>query len=144
MSEAYQYYQKGLAALAAGHADEAIVPLERAKKLEPESSSIREALGKTYFKLHFYDRAITEFTTILQVEPLDDYAHFCIGRCYDKVGNIPMAQRHYKLALSLKPSRDVYRNTLDRFLERTQDRDTVMDGISEPLAQDADDWPWES
>lgn len=118
MSEAYQFYQKGLAALASGHADEAIVPLERAKKLQPDSSSIKEALGKTYFKLHFYDRAIAEFAAILDGEPLDDYAHFCIGRCYDKVGNHPLAQRHYKLALSLKPTREIYRNTLDRFLER--------------------------
>lgn len=121
MSEAYQLFQRGLAALAAGRADEAIVPLERAKRLEPESSSIKEALGKTYFKLHFYDRAIEEFSAILDVEPLDDYAHFCIGRCYDKIGDILGARRHYKLALSLKPSRDVYRNTLNSFLLRTVD-----------------------
>lgn len=118
MSDAYQLFRKGVDALAAGRADEAIVPLERAKRLEPASMSIQEALGKTYLRLRFYDRAVEAFNTILEREPQDDYAHFCLGRCYDKLGNQPMAARHYKLASSLKPTRAIYRDTLRVFLAR--------------------------
>ena len=118
MSEAYQLYQRGLAALAAGRADEAIVPLERAKRLEPESMSIHEALGKTYLLVGFLDRAIEEFATILSKEPLDAYAHFCIARAYDKQERKALARRHYKLATSYQPDRAIYRDTLRAFLAR--------------------------
>ena len=41
MSDAYSLYRQGLDALAAGHADEAIAPLERAKKLVAGAERIR-------------------------------------------------------------------------------------------------------
>lgn len=119
MSEAYQLFQKGLAALAAGHADEAIVPLERAKRMEPESMSIHEALGKTYLRLGFYDRAVDEFSLIVAKEPLDAYAHFCLGRAHDRLGHLRLARRHYRLAASFDPSRPIYTDTLRVFLART-------------------------
>jgi Flp pilus assembly protein TadD len=139
MSEAYQLYQKGLAALAAGHADEAIVPLERAKRLEPESMSIHEALGKTYLSLGFLDRAVEEFSTIISKEPLDAYAHFCLGRAYDKLDRTALARRHYRLANFYQPDRAIYRDTLRAFLARNfpdgddhlEDSDDDFDGIVE-------------
>jgi tetratricopeptide (TPR) repeat protein len=118
MSEAYDLFQKGLAALASGLTEEAIVPLERAKKLEPNSGSINEALGKTYFRLRFYDRALAAFQEILDKDPLEHYAHFCMGRCYERLGQPIDAQRHYKLASTLGPDIEVYRTTLARFLDR--------------------------
>ena len=45
MSEAYDLYQLGKARLREGMAAQATVPLEKAKRLEPEKASIREALG---------------------------------------------------------------------------------------------------
>ena len=135
MSEAYQLFQKGLAALAAGHADEAIVPLERAKNLEPDSMSIHEALGKTYLRLGFYDRAVDEFALIVSKEPLDAYAHFCLARAYDKQDKAKLARRHYRLAASFDPARPIYRDTLRVFLARhyfdEQDDDAELDGLVE-------------
>lgn len=118
MSEAYLCFQKGLAALAAGRADEAIVPLERARRLQPDSMSITEALGKAYLSVRFYDRAVEAFTEIVEREPLDDYAHYCLARAYDRLGNESMASRHYQLARSLKPSRTLYGDTLRAFQGR--------------------------
>lgn len=118
METSYQLYKKGLAALAAGRADEAIVPLERAKVLEPESMSIYEALGKTYLTLGFFERAITEFSVILENEPLDAYAHYCIGRAYDRLRRRTLARRHYRLAASFAPERRIYMDTLNAFLKR--------------------------
>jgi Flp pilus assembly protein TadD len=119
MSDAYQLFQKGLAALAAGHADEAIVPLERAKNMEPDSMSIHEALGKTYLRLGFYERAVEEFELIITREPLDAYAHFCLGRAYDRLQRLSLARRHYRLAATFEPERPIYTNTLKVFLART-------------------------
>lgn len=126
MSEAYQLLQKGLAALAAGHSDEAIVPLERAKRLHPENSSICEALGQAYFRLRFYDRSVKEFESIIEREPLDDYAHFCLGKCYERLGVFHLSSRHYKLARSLNPGRRIYADTLDRFIDKQELRDSDL------------------
>jgi tetratricopeptide (TPR) repeat protein len=127
MSDAYELFQKGLAALQSGHADEAIVPLERASRIEPDSMSIREALGKTYLQLGFYDRAIDLFGLILSREPLDAYAHYCLGRAYDRTGRDILARRHYRLAAVYEPNRAVYRDTLRAFMARTYPDDDFID-----------------
>lgn len=118
MSDAYRLYRQGLDALAAGHADEAIVPLERAKGLEPESNSIHEALGKTYLKLGFFDRAVDEFQVIVDRDPVDAYAHHCLGRAHDRLGEVAQARHHYRLATWFDPARRIYRDTLNSFLAR--------------------------
>ena len=51
MSEAYDLYQLGRARLREGMAAQATVPLEKARRLEPEKASIREALGIAYFRI---------------------------------------------------------------------------------------------
>lgn len=118
MSDAYRLYRQGLDALAAGNADEAIAPLERAKRLEPESNSVHEALGTTYLKLGFYDRAVEEFEVILARDPVDAYAHYCLGRAQDRLGDVTRARHHYQLATRFDPGRRIYRDTLNAFLAR--------------------------
>jgi Flp pilus assembly protein TadD len=135
MSEAYQLFQKGLAALASGHADEAIVPLERARRMEPDSMSIHEALGKTYLRLGFFDRAVEAFTTILEREPIDAYAHFCLARSYDRLGQVRSARKHYRLATFFAPERTIYRDTLRVFLQRA-----FPDGESHDEDDDSGEW----
>ena len=136
MSDAYRLYRQGLDALAAGRADEAIAPLERAKGLEPESNSIHEALGKTYLKLGFLDRAIVEFQVIVDRDPVDAYAHYCLGRAHDKLGNAHEARHHYRLATWFDPERRIYRDTLNVFLNRTsfaESEDPGTDGPAPPM-----------
>ena len=131
MSDAYRLYRQGLDALAAGHADEAIAPLERAKGLEPESNSIHEALGKTYLKLGFYDRAVDEFQVIVDRDPVDAYAHYCLGRAHDRLGEVAPARHHYRLATWFDPDRRIYRDTLNSFLARTgEGASTGTDGAT--------------
>lgn len=129
MSDAYQLYRQGLDALAAGHADEAIAPLERAKALEPESTSIHEALGKTYLRVGFLDRAIAEFEMILERDPVDAYAHYCVGRAFDKRGDLAQARHHYRLAAFFAPDQPIYPRTLAAFIARTEGDDLGEAGL---------------
>src|SRR5918911_5059293 len=75
MSETYNLFQQGKARLRDGMAAQATVPLEKAKRREPEKASIREALGIAYFRLQRYDEAADEFRKMLELSPADDYAH---------------------------------------------------------------------
>ncbi len=108
MSETYDLFQLGRARLRGGMAAQATVPLERAKRLEPEKASIREALGIAYFRIARWEEAAAEFSAILELSPTDDYAHYALGRCLEKLGRRAEANGHYKLASSLRPDTEHY------------------------------------
>jgi Flp pilus assembly protein TadD len=108
MSDVYELYQQGRRHLAAGMPAQATVPLEKAKRHEPQKASIREALGIAYFRIQRYDDAEQEFRTMLEISPADDYAHYALGRCLEKQGKAAEANGHYKLASSLRPQSKHY------------------------------------
>ena len=109
MSDAYELFQEGRRRLRKGMTAQATVPLEKAKKLEPQKASIREALGIAYFRLRRWREAEAEFRAVLEISPTDDYAHYALGRCLEKQGRQREANTHYKLASSLRPGSDQYR-----------------------------------
>jgi Flp pilus assembly protein TadD len=108
MTEVYDLYQQGRRHLEAGMAAQATVPLEKAKRREPDKASIREALGIAYFRIRRYAEAEREFRDLLEISPTDDYAHYALGRCLEKRGQAAEANGHYKLASSLRPNSKRY------------------------------------
>src|ERR671933_181964 len=112
MSETYRLYQKGRDHLRKGMAAQATVSLEKAKGGEPEKASIREALGIAYFRIRRYAEAETEFRKMLELAPVDDYAHYALGRCLEKQGREHEANGHYKLASSLRPGERAYESRI--------------------------------
>ena len=121
MSEStYSLYQQGRAHLKRGMPAQATVALEKAKKREPEKESIREALGIAYFRIGRWDAAEAEFRTLIELAPVNDYAHYALGRSLEKQGRQREANRHYKLASSLRPGSEHYRA---RILELDPDPD---------------------
>ena len=112
MSETYELYTEGKRRLKQGMAAQATVPLEKAKKREPEKASIREALGIAYFRIRRYEEAESEFRAVLELAPSDDYAHYALGRCLEKRGRTHEANGHYKLASSLSPDNERYRERI--------------------------------
>jgi Flp pilus assembly protein TadD len=112
MSEVYRLYQQGRRHLAAGMAAQATVALEKAKRREPAKASIREALGIAYYRIRRFAEAEQEFRATLDISPVNDYAHFALGRCLEKQGRRQEAAGHYKLARSLRPGRDEYEDAV--------------------------------
>src|SRR3712207_9207618 len=76
----YDFFQRGSALLEAGDFSAAAIPLERARALEPDKSSIREALGRAYFRSGRYAQAREEFAAVVERYPVNDFAIFCLGR----------------------------------------------------------------
>jgi Flp pilus assembly protein TadD len=109
VTDAYHHFREGQKRLRKGMTAQATVPLEKAKKLEPEKASIREALGIAYFRLARWQEAEAEFRTIVEhLEPTDDYAHYALGRALEQQGRQAEANGHYKLANSMKPGSETY------------------------------------
>ena len=105
----YDLYQQGRAHMQNGDNAQATVSLEKAKKREPDKESIREALGIAYFRIRRWSEAEEEFRKVLELSPVNDYAHYALGRCLEKQGRDVEANRHYKLASSLRPGSEQYR-----------------------------------
>lgn len=112
--DAYELFQRGLSLLEESHWAQAAVSLEKAKRLEPDKTSIREALGRAYFRSGRYGRAATEFSAVVERSPVNDYAHFCLGRSFEKLGDRTNAKRHLSLAFGMRPDRKDYRIYRDR------------------------------
>jgi Flp pilus assembly protein TadD len=104
--DAYALYQEGRARLRKGMAAQATVPLERARRLEPGKASIREALGIAYFRLRRWDDAEAEFRAVLEISPVDGWAHEQLGRCLVRQGRADEARRHLRLGDIFQPSRE--------------------------------------
>jgi Flp pilus assembly protein TadD len=116
MSETtYSLFQKGRQHLKRGMPAQATVSLEKAKRREPEKESIREALGIAYFRIRRWEEAEAEFRKLLELSPVNDYAHYALGRCLEKQGREREANGHYKLASSLRPASDQYRARIKEF-----------------------------
>lgn len=111
--DTYELFQQGRQLLAQGDPAQATVPLEKAKRHEPDKASIREALGVAYLRLRRYTEAAAEFEYILESAPANDYAHYCLGRCLQRLGHRSMALGHYKMAAWLRPSVDYYQEAVD-------------------------------
>ena len=117
MSETYDLFRQGKEHMAAGMNAQATVALEKAKRLEPEKTSIREALGIAYFRIRRFSEAESEFRAIIELQPVDHYAHFALGRCLEKQGKSDEAVGHLRLATFFRPQSRDYRRAIEA-LER--------------------------
>jgi tetratricopeptide (TPR) repeat protein len=110
----YDLFKRGSALLEAGDFEAAAIPLEQARRLEPDKTSIREALGRAYFRSGRYADARDEFAAVVDHSPVNDFAQFCLGRALEKLGRRREARRHMTLAVGLRPDRADYRAYRDR------------------------------
>lgn len=105
----YSQYRRGMELLESGNFEAATVPLRKVARAEPEKSSVREALGRAYFRSRHYREAAEEFGAVVERHPVNDFAHFCLGRALTKIGRTDEARRHLAIAANLRPERRDYR-----------------------------------
>jgi Flp pilus assembly protein TadD len=103
VTDTYELFQRGRKHLRSGMPAQATVSLEQAKRREPGSRSIREALGIAYFRLRRWEEAEVEFQALVDLSPDDEFAHRALGRALAKQGRDEEAAPHFKLAESLRP-----------------------------------------
>lgn len=103
---AYNMLQKGKRLLSEGNPFQAALVLERAREAAPGKGSILEALGRAYFACGRFAESAGGFEEALEVDPTNDYAHYCLGLCYMRLRRSADAERHFKMAWFLKPSEE--------------------------------------
>jgi Tfp pilus assembly protein PilF len=112
----YTLYRRGIELLEDGDFEHATEPLAEAARRDPEKTSVREALGRAYYRAGRFSQAAVEFEAVVESHHADDYAHFCLGRALSMIGQKRRARHHLALASNLRPERRdyrYYRNLLD-------------------------------
>ena len=117
MQSAYDAFQEGNRLLASQNPHAAVIALERARDLEPDKGSVRETLARAYFRSGRFTQARAEFERAVEIEPVNDYAHFGLGLCLIRRGDHLGARRHLKLAVAMRPDQQDYRAALARVAE---------------------------
>ena len=115
IEKAYEFFNKGQKLYRENNFLKAVMLFEKAKKLEPEKGSIREALATAYYNCGFYKSAMKNFKKALEIDSTNDFAHYGIGLCLVKEGKTIMALGHFKLASAMKPDQKNYIDTIKRY-----------------------------
>jgi len=114
MEDVYDLFRRGTDLLESGDFAQAAIPLSKAARLEPGKASIREALGRAYFRSRRFEQAAVEFEAVVERAPTNDYALFCLGRSLMEAGRPAEARKPLALAACLRPDRRDYRIYRDR------------------------------
>ena len=114
MDDVYDLFQRGTRLLEAGDFNQATVPLSKAAALEPDKTSIREALGRACFRSRQFERAAVEFEAVVERAPTNDFALFCLGRSLQLLGRHHEARHPLALASNLRPERGDYAKYRDQ------------------------------
>ena len=110
----YEWFQRGLELLGAGNPAAAATLLARASEAEPQSRSILEALARALYDAGRYSDAVVCFTTLIGLNPTDDYAQFGLGLSASRAGELRLAAEHLSLAVAMRPDLGHYARALRR------------------------------
>ena len=111
---AYALFQRGLALIKSRHHAQAAIVLERAARAEPGKGSILEPLGRAYHHSGQFELARATFEALLEIDPSAHWAHFALAESLRKLGRLPDARTHLRLAVALSPASELYRRALTR------------------------------
>ena len=108
----YDWYQRAVTLLDSGDSDAAAVLLQRLRALDPDSTSVLEALARALFTSRRYDEAADVFGELTERSPADDYAHYGLGMSLWRLQRFPQARDELAMAFVMRPDRSEYGTAL--------------------------------
>ena len=112
---AYELFSEGSALVNCNDHLSAIMVFEKAKEIEPEKGSIREALARSYYNCGLYSSAKKNFSKAIEIDAANDYAYFGLGLCLIKMGRFSAALGQLKIASAMKPQNETYIKTIRKY-----------------------------
>ena len=98
------YNNLGIALMADGQTDEAILRYRRAEEIEPAFAGVHTNLGAALLRQGRTDEAIAELERAQQIEPRDVETHNNLGMALRRQGRLAEAIEQYGKALAIKPA----------------------------------------
>jgi tetratricopeptide (TPR) repeat protein len=98
-------------------------------------------LGLSYYGLHQFPLAISQFDRIAREQPGLDTVQFFLGNCYGGVGDLEKAEFHYRRAIQLQPRNAPYYTALAQVLRKISDENTdeAITNLEKALSLDSAD-----
>ena len=104
VESAYDAFQEGSRLLATATPHAAAVALERARDLEPDQGLDPRDAGPGLLPVGSRSRRPQPSSRrAVELDPVNDYAHFGLGLCLLRPGDRAGARRHLKLAAAMRP-----------------------------------------
>lgn len=113
--DAYELFQEARELLRESRHREAVLLLERVKRLEPGRGSVLETLGIAYYNSGSHVMARRQFEEALEVDPTNHFARYGLSRCLHRVGLLQQAIGQVKLAAVMAPEVEMYMEALQRY-----------------------------
>ena len=85
-----------------GHPDDAMADLKKLVEQYPQSRDARRELGVSYYQMHDYDGALTQFEALQQIDPDDLSAHYNLSLLYRRKGMTDKAAKQQALFITKK------------------------------------------
>ena len=125
--EVYDWYVRGTTLLESGNPEAAAELLGHARRREPESASVLEALARALFDARRYPEAADRFTELVEVSPDSDYARFGLGLSRMRLGDLGGAIEQLALATAMRPERADYQQALREARATVRAREAAVD-----------------
>ena len=113
----------GQAASKLGRFMDAAQYYERTVELDPQNASALELLAMTRFQEKRYEDALRLFTSLRDNLPETAHIHSNIGAVLYHLGRLEEAIRSYETALSLDPSMEQARSSLEQMQKELEERE---------------------
>lgn len=101
------WLNRGQAAQAQGHDEEAIEDVMRARDIEPNNWLIRQSLGSTFYLAKKLDEAAAEYRLSLQLNPTNSFINLRLGLIAIQKGQLYAAAKFLNRGLALAPNNPV-------------------------------------
>jgi tetratricopeptide (TPR) repeat protein len=95
---------------------------------QPHSVSVRLLLARAYYHSAQLRRAEDEFRAVTEIDPVEDYAWFALGRTLERQGRHGEAGPCFRLAAAMRPSPD--------YLDAEKRADAIRALSAQPTATD--------
>jgi Tfp pilus assembly protein PilF len=89
----------GVVAMNTGNYAKALSALAEAEKLDPKNASIKQQIGRTYFRLKQYDQALLNYSTALELNPSFTDVHNDLGLLFFETKDYPRAREEFNICL---------------------------------------------
>jgi tetratricopeptide (TPR) repeat protein/transglutaminase-like putative cysteine protease len=95
--------EAGADALNSGHPREAILLLQRAIELDPQTKKGHNDLGLAYLRTRQFTEAENAFRKQLEINPFDEHAYNYLGLTFQQEQKFPEAEAAYRKQLDINP-----------------------------------------
>jgi predicted Zn-dependent protease len=92
--------------------------LEPLAAQKPRNVSVRLLLARAYYHSAQLRRAESELRAVTELDPVEDYARFCLGRTLERQSRHAEALPHFRVAAAMRPDPE-YLEALSRAESRS-------------------------